>query len=140
MKGYRTIAFNLAMFAVGTLGLHVAPDTIDRWLDAFLSALVVGNIFLRAVTDTPMFNRIVTDFGLTPAQAAGIEHAVVAALPQGDDAAAALRDLAQKIDALAGHKLFDPALAGQLADAVAAAAKPEQPPQPSFDKSSGATS
>jgi hypothetical protein len=119
MKGYRTIAFNLAMFVLGLAGLHVAPETAARGLDAFLSALVVGNIFLRAVTDTPMFNGIAKEVGLSPQQADAISRAVTAALPHSNDTGAAVSDLAAKVDALAQHPIFDPALVARLATAIA---------------------
>lgn len=119
MKGYRTVAFNLAMFVLGLAGLHVAPEMVGRWLDAFLSALVVGNIFLRAITDTPMFDRIAKEVGLSPQQAEAIAQAVTAALPRSSDTGAAIGDLAAKLDALAQHPIFDPALAARLATAIA---------------------
>jgi hypothetical protein len=130
LKGYRTILFNLAMLAAGAVGIHIAPDTLNQWFDFFIAFVVVVNVILRCLTNTPVFNKLAADVGLSPQQAADIERAVVAALPQGDDASAAVRELTQRIDALAGHPIFDPDLAGKLAGALAASAKPAQPQPP----------
>lgn len=67
MKGYRTVAFNIIMtalmaFALWSPGAEL-PDagTIDKLLgDAeglFTAAWALGNMVLRAITDTPMFKK-----------------------------------------------------------------------------------
>ena len=118
LKGYRTVLFNVAMGVVTLLGLHVAPGTINAWLDVIVPLTVVGNILLRAVTDTPMFNALAAKQGLSPAAIADIKGAF-ASPPAGADLPAAVNDLTDKVNQLAGHPIFDPALAAQLAAAAA---------------------
>jgi len=118
LKGYRTILFNVTIGIVTLLGLHVAPDAINHWLDVIIPATVVGNILLRALTDTPMFNALAAKQGLSPAAIADIKSAV-ASLPAGADLPAAVNDLTDKVNALAGHPIFDPGITKTLATLAA---------------------
>jgi len=67
MKGYRTIAFNVIMSIVAVLAI-VAPDAevptadaVNAGIDAVETAVVavwsVGNMLLRAITNSPMFKK-----------------------------------------------------------------------------------
>ena len=127
LKGYRTVLFNVAIGVVTLLGLHVAPDAINRWLDVIIPVTVVGNVLLRAITDTPMFNALAAKQGLSPAAIADIKGAV-ASLPAGADLPAAVNDLTDQVNKLAGHPISDPQLTTQLVDAVAKINA--QPPAP----------
>ena len=65
MKGYRTIAFNLimgaVMFANQMLGTDLDAQSLIGHLNGLEAALMgvwtVGNVWLRAVTDTPIFKQ-----------------------------------------------------------------------------------
>lgn len=141
LKGYRTVLFNVAIGVVTLLGLHIAPDTINRWLDVIVPATVVGNVLLRALTDTPMFNDLATRQGLSPAAIADIKSAV-ASLPAGADLPAAVNDLTDQVNNLAGHPIFEPALAAGLANVVACVGTslPPSPPATTSMPQLGVTS
>ena len=67
LKGYKTIAFNVIMSLVTVIALFnqgaELPDaeTVRGGLDAVDTAIAavwgIGNIILRAVTDTPVFKK-----------------------------------------------------------------------------------
>ena len=57
MKGSKTVAFNALMTLVGLVGAQVDPETATRVIEAFALIWGVGNIILRAVTNTPIFKR-----------------------------------------------------------------------------------
>ena len=67
MKGYRTLVFNLLMTGIVILKmwypemeLPVESDIVEG-LDSVETAiafiLVIGNLFLRAITNTPIFRK-----------------------------------------------------------------------------------
>ena len=77
MKGYRTIAFNVIMTVIVALRLWL-PDTelpgeeeIEKGLDAVEAGLTflwgIGNVVLRAITDTPIGNSTSTAIVRSPA-------------------------------------------------------------------------
>lgn len=67
MKGYRTIIFNIVMTISMGLALWMpeaeTPDaeTVNTALDNVEAAITavwgIGNMILRAITNTPMFNK-----------------------------------------------------------------------------------
>jgi hypothetical protein len=69
VKGYRTVLFNVAVLAVGTVALlnpDVASELPDEQqikdgVDATVAAIVfiagVGNLLLRTITNTPIFRK-----------------------------------------------------------------------------------
>ena len=57
MKGYRTIAFNALMLVGGLVGAELDPTLVDRFLEAFLAVWAAGNGLLRAITNTPVFEK-----------------------------------------------------------------------------------
>ena len=57
MKGYKTVIFNGIMLAAGIFGAEVSPELAERTADAFVLIWGVGNVLLRAVTDSPIFKK-----------------------------------------------------------------------------------
>lgn len=67
MKGYKTIAFNVIMAVITVLALFnpgaelPTGETVSESLDAVFAAIssvtVVGNMILRAVTNSPVFKK-----------------------------------------------------------------------------------
>jgi len=71
LKGYKTVAFNVVMSLITILTMFnpgsELPDaeTVQGGIDAVEAAVVavwtVGNLILRAVTDSPIFKKENTD-------------------------------------------------------------------------------
>lgn len=68
LKGYRTIAFNLAVAVVGVLfGQDVVAAvsalglSTDQAIDAVVALIGAANIVLRFFTTTPALKRVATD-------------------------------------------------------------------------------
>lgn len=71
LKGYRTVIFNIIMTAVMTMKMWMPEsdlpdaDSINHAIDGLDAAITliwgVGNILLRAVTNTPVFKKENTD-------------------------------------------------------------------------------
>jgi hypothetical protein len=67
LKGYRTVLFNLLMTVIMVLSLWKpgeawpGAEAINSFLDSFEVAFAflwgLGNMILRAVTDTPIFKK-----------------------------------------------------------------------------------
>ena len=57
MKGFKTIAFNGIMVAVGVTGASVTPEQAAEAANAFIIIWGVGNAILRAITNSPIFQR-----------------------------------------------------------------------------------
>jgi hypothetical protein len=57
MKGYKTIIFNAVMLFAGIFGAEISPDLAGRAAEAFVLLWGVGNVGLRAVTDSPIFRK-----------------------------------------------------------------------------------
>ena len=56
MKGYRTIAFNTIMLVVSIFGIsEVSPEQITAAVTAGAGIWTLGNVILRAITNSPMF-------------------------------------------------------------------------------------
>lgn len=56
MKGYRTIAFNAIMLLVAVFGIsEVSPEMITSAVIAGANIWTLGNVILRAITNSPMF-------------------------------------------------------------------------------------
>ncbi len=56
MKGYRTIAFNTIMLVVSIFGISaVSPEQITAAVTAGATIWTLGNVILRAITNSPMF-------------------------------------------------------------------------------------
>ena len=55
MKGFRTLAFNLAGAIVPVLEVtHSTYQIPDAWMPYWLAAFIAGNVVLRLVTTTPV--------------------------------------------------------------------------------------
>lgn len=64
LKGYRTIAFNVAVGVAGALYGQEIVDaitslglTVDQAIDAVVALVVAANVALRLVTNTPVGRR-----------------------------------------------------------------------------------
>jgi len=58
MKGWRTVAFNLVMGVVSIFGITaVDAETVNTAIAGAAAIWTVGNIVLRAVTNTPIFKK-----------------------------------------------------------------------------------
>lgn len=67
MKGYKTLVFNALMAIIGIVhalnadaalpGADAVQGVVDQFSTWFDSALVVGNIILRAITTTPILKK-----------------------------------------------------------------------------------
>jgi len=60
MKGYRTLVFNVAA-AAGTIatlfGADIPPEKLDTVATGLVSLIALGNLVLRAVTDSAIFKK-----------------------------------------------------------------------------------
>ena len=57
MKGYRTIIVNILMAAASIAGVYnidIPPDQVEAIATGVVSVFTVVNLFLRAVTNTPV--------------------------------------------------------------------------------------
>lgn len=60
MKGYKTVIANLIVILGGVLamlGADVPQETLQDAGGAVIALIGAGNIILRAITNTPIFNR-----------------------------------------------------------------------------------
>ncbi len=57
MKGWKTILFNGVMLVVGLTGAAVSPEQVNEVVEGFMAIWAVGNVILRAVTDSPIFKK-----------------------------------------------------------------------------------
>ncbi len=57
MKGWRTILFNGVMLIVGLTGAAVSPEQVSGVVEGFMIIWTVGNVILRAITTSPIFNK-----------------------------------------------------------------------------------
>ncbi len=57
LKGKRTVIFNAVMLIAGLTGANVDPELARQFAEEFLSAVALGNVILRAVTSSPIFQR-----------------------------------------------------------------------------------
>lgn len=60
MKGYRTVAFNVVMGLGMIFGIDAAelePAQVDLALDGGMALWGLGNVLLRAITNTSIFAR-----------------------------------------------------------------------------------
>lgn len=55
MKGFRTVAFNALMTLVGLFGAEISPELAEQAVGAFVLLWGVGNVLLRAITNSPIF-------------------------------------------------------------------------------------
>ena len=128
LTGYRMILFGLVMGTAGLLGHHLAPDTLNAWLDVFFFALTIGIILLRAVTKTAVFQHELAAPGI-PAE---IRDALVSLSSQvrvdRPELISAVSQLNQSVATLAGHPLTDPATMALLTDALSKLAEPAVDP------------
>lgn len=57
LKGWKTIIFNALMLIAGLTGAAITPDMAEEVAAAILAIASVVNIILRAVTNSPVFQR-----------------------------------------------------------------------------------
>ena len=112
MKGYRTIAFSIAVILLGLIGKHLQPDLINEYLDVVFAGIGLGFLVLRLVTNTPFGAMIAADLGTSPA---AIQNLVATLDPDlTNSIGSAVDDLNAATARLSGHPLFEPATVSAL--------------------------
>ncbi len=53
-KGKRTIIFNAVMAALAAGASETSPELATEWQAVFTAVLALGNMYMRAITDTPI--------------------------------------------------------------------------------------
>jgi len=101
MKGYRTIAFSIAVILLGLAGKHVKPDLVNEYLDVIFAAIGLGFLVLRLITDTPFGAKVAADLGTTPADLKQLLSRLDPDMPQ--NLSQAVTELRQSISLLAAH-------------------------------------
>lgn len=57
LKGKKTVIFNGTMFVGGLTGAAITPELAEEFATGVLVVASVVNIILRAVTNSPIFQR-----------------------------------------------------------------------------------
>ncbi len=57
MKGWRTVLFNGVMLIVGLTGAAISPEQVSAVAEGFMIIWTVGNIILRAITNSTIFKK-----------------------------------------------------------------------------------
>ena len=124
LTGYRTVIFALVMGMGGLLGHHLAPETVNAWLDVIFATVAIGGILLRFVTNTPAFQAEVAQLGIPVELKRALD--VISANVSFDrpELLAVVGQLNSAIAKLDGHPLSDPATMAALTEALIKLASP----------------